>query len=74
MDLATRMARFEQADLYVVITEAFCAGRSGLDVLDACLRAGVRHFLTKLPRDAMVYGIGVDGERRAGNAAVWVGG
>ena len=42
MDLATRQARFEQADLYVVITEAFCAGRSGLDVLDACLRAGVR--------------------------------
>lgn len=42
MDLQTRMARFAQADLYVVITEAFCAGRSGLDVLDACLRAGVR--------------------------------
>jgi thiamine-phosphate pyrophosphorylase len=42
MDLATRVARFAQADLYVVITEAFCAGRSGLDVLDACLRAGVR--------------------------------
>jgi thiamine monophosphate synthase len=42
MDLSTRLARFAQADLYVVITEAFCAGRSGLDVLDACLRAGVR--------------------------------
>ncbi len=28
------------------------------------LRAGVRHFLTKLPRDAMVYGVGLDGERR----------
>lgn len=42
MDLATRQARFEQADLYVVITEAFCEGRSSLDVLDACLRAGVR--------------------------------
>jgi thiamine-phosphate pyrophosphorylase len=42
MDLATRQARFEQADLYVVITEAFCNGRSGLEVLDACLRAGVR--------------------------------
>jgi hypothetical protein len=28
------------------------------------LRAGVRHFLTKLPRDAMVYGIGLDAERR----------
>jgi len=42
MDLATRRARFRQADLYVVITEAFCEGRSGLEVLDACLRAGVR--------------------------------
>ena len=42
MDLETRMARFQQADLYVVITEAFCAGRSSIDVLDACLRAGVR--------------------------------
>ena len=42
MDLAARQARFMQADLYVVITEAFCGGRSGLEVLDACLRAGVR--------------------------------
>ena len=37
-----RMARFEAADLYVVITEAFCGGRRALDVLDACLDAGVR--------------------------------
>lgn len=36
------MAKFRAADLYVVITEAFCAGRSSLDVLDACLDAGVR--------------------------------
>ena len=36
------MARFEETDLYVVITEAFCAGRSALDVLDAALDAGVR--------------------------------
>lgn len=42
MDLASRMARFEAADLYVVITSEFCAGRTPLDVLDACLRAGVR--------------------------------
>jgi thiamine-phosphate pyrophosphorylase len=35
------MARFEAADLYVVITESFCAGRSSLDVLDAVLEAGV---------------------------------
>ncbi|MCL4216118.1 MAG: thiamine phosphate synthase [Candidatus Hydrogenedentes bacterium] len=37
-----RGARFEAADLYVVITEAFCAGRSALDVLDAVLDAGVK--------------------------------
>lgn len=42
MDLSTRMARFAAADLYVVITEAFCGGRSSLEVLEACLRAGVR--------------------------------
>jgi hypothetical protein len=28
------------------------------------LRASARHFLTALPRDAMVYGVGLDGERR----------
>ena len=42
MTLVERMARFEAADLYVVITESFCAGRSALDVLDAVLDAGVR--------------------------------
>lgn len=42
MNLEGRMALFETSDLYVVITEAFCAGRSALDVLDAVLDAGVR--------------------------------
>ncbi len=42
MNLAQRMAAFEQADLYVVITEAFCAGRSALEVLAQTLSAGVR--------------------------------
>lgn len=42
MNHATRAARLRQADLYVVITEAFCAGRSSLEVLHACLDAGVR--------------------------------
>lgn len=37
-----RMHRFEQTDLYVVITESFCGGRNALDILDACLDAGVR--------------------------------
>lgn len=41
MNLAERLARFEAADLYVVITEQFCGGRSSLDVLDAVLDAGV---------------------------------
>lgn len=41
MGLAARMARFDKADLYVVITEAFCAGRSSLHVLDRVLEAGV---------------------------------
>lgn len=42
MDHAARMKRFEQTDLYVVITESFCGGRSALEVLEACLDAGVR--------------------------------
>ena len=41
MTYAGRMAWFEHSDLYVVITEAFCAGRDGLDVLDQVLAAGV---------------------------------
>lgn len=42
MSLEDRMALFREADLYVVITEAFCAGRTAEDVLDAVLAAGVR--------------------------------
>ena len=42
MTYADRLARFSEADLYVVITESFCGGRSALDVLDAVLDAGVR--------------------------------
>jgi thiamine-phosphate pyrophosphorylase len=41
MDLAQRLAAFERADLYVVITESFCAGRTALAVLDQVLAAGV---------------------------------
>lgn len=39
---AQRMARFAECGLYVVITEAFCAGRPATEVLRACLDAGVR--------------------------------
>ncbi len=42
MNHAERMAVFADADLYVVITGEFCAGRSALKVLDACLEAGVK--------------------------------
>jgi thiamine-phosphate pyrophosphorylase len=42
MDLARRLTAFAQADLYVVITAAFCAGRNSLEVLDKVLAAGVR--------------------------------
>lgn len=41
MTLAERLERFEAADLYVVITEAFCGGRSSIEVLEAVLEAGV---------------------------------
>ena len=42
MNLARRLAAFKRADLYVVITEAFCAGRPALAVLDQVLAAGVK--------------------------------
>ena len=42
MNHATRLNRFHETDLYVVITEAFCAGRSSEEILDAALTAGVR--------------------------------
>jgi len=42
MTMRKRMAVFEESDLYVVITEAFCAGRRAVEVLDGCLAAGVR--------------------------------
>jgi thiamine-phosphate pyrophosphorylase len=40
---AERLERFDRPGLYVVITTEFCAGRSPVDILDACLAAGVRH-------------------------------
>ncbi len=36
------MPAFAKTDLYVVITEAFCAGRTALEVLARALEAGVR--------------------------------
>jgi thiamine-phosphate pyrophosphorylase len=37
-----RRDRFEQVDLYPVITEEFCAGRNSIEVLDQALAAGVK--------------------------------
>jgi thiamine-phosphate pyrophosphorylase len=42
MHLAHRLAAFHAADLYVVITEAFCGGRAALEVLEKTLAAGVK--------------------------------
>ena len=42
MTLEERMAAFATADLYVVITESFCAERSSVEVLTRALDAGVR--------------------------------
>lgn len=42
MKLEQRIGAFAASDLYVVITEAFCAGRSPVEVLARALDAGVR--------------------------------
>lgn len=58
MKYAERMRRFEDSDLYVVITQNFCKGRSSLSVLDAVLDAGVRlvQFREKEFSDNELYG------------------
>jgi thiamine-phosphate pyrophosphorylase len=66
MDLARRLAAFEQADLYVVITEAFCAGRTSLAVLEQVLAAGVKIVQLRekdLP-DRELYELGLEFRRR----------
>ena len=66
MDLARRLAAFEQADLYVVITEAFCAGRTLLTVLDQVLAAGVKivQLREKDLADRPLYELAVEFRRR----------
>jgi thiamine-phosphate pyrophosphorylase len=66
MDLARRLAAFEQADLYVVITEAFCAGRTALTVLDKILAAGVGivQLREKDLEDRPLYELAVEFRRR----------
>ena len=57
MTHSERMVRFSDADLYVVITEAFCGGRSALEVLESVLDAGVTliQFREKDCDDATLY-------------------
>jgi thiamine-phosphate pyrophosphorylase len=66
MDLARRLTAFEQADLYVVITEAFCAGRTSLAVLDHVLAAGVKlvQLREKDLADRPLYELTVEFRRR----------
>lgn len=67
---AQRMARFDASDLYVVITEAFCAGRNSLEVLDAVLEAGVTliQYREKDWDDFKLYTIGEEFRRKTDEA------
>jgi thiamine-phosphate pyrophosphorylase len=70
MNLAQRMAAFEAADLYVVITEAFCGGRSALEVLAQTLAAGVRlvQFREKEGDDRSLYRRALEFRRQTAEA------
>jgi len=65
-----RMARFKTSDLYVVITEAFCAGRTSLDVLEQVLAAGVTliQFREKEWNDGQLYEVGLEYRKRCTEA------
>ncbi|MGA8572322.1 MAG: thiamine phosphate synthase [Desulfobaccales bacterium] len=71
MNLARRLAAFERADLYVVITQAFCAGRGGLTILDQVLAAGVSivQLREKDPTDRQLYELALAFRRRTEAAA-----
>ena len=66
MDLAQCLASFNQADLYVVITAAFCAGRRPLEVLAGVLAAGVRivQLREKDLADRALYELALEFRRR----------
>ncbi|MFH1596708.1 MAG: thiamine phosphate synthase [Pseudomonadota bacterium] len=70
MNLEQRLAAFDQADLYVVITEAFCAGRAALDVLAMTLAAGVRliQLREKEMADRLLYGRALEFRRQTAAA------
>ncbi|HEX9883071.1 MAG TPA: thiamine phosphate synthase [Desulfobaccales bacterium] len=70
MNLEQRLAAFDQADLYVVITEAFCAGRAALEVLAMTLAAGVRliQLREKEMADGPLYGLALEFRRQTAAA------
>jgi len=70
MNLEQRLAAFDQADLYVVITEAFCAGRAALEVLAMTLAAGVRliQLREKEMADRLLYGRALEFRRQTAAA------
>lgn len=70
MELRQRLAAFKQADLYVVITESFCAGRTGLEVLDQVLAAGVGliQLREKDLEDRALYELALEFRRRTAAA------
>jgi len=70
MNLEQRLAAFDQADLYVVITEAFCAGRAALEVLAMTLAAGVRliQLREKEMADGLLYGRALEFRRQTAAA------
>ncbi len=70
MSLSQRMEAFDKTDLYVVITGLYCYGRSPLDILDACLSAGVRliQFREKEMEDGQCYALGCAFRERTRNA------
>ncbi|OGP70975.1 MAG: thiamine-phosphate diphosphorylase [Deltaproteobacteria bacterium RBG_13_60_28] len=68
MNHAQCLTVFERADLYVVITEAFCAGRTALEVLEKTLAAGVRivQLREKEMNDGALYELALEFQKRTG--------
>lgn len=70
MNHAQCLAVFEKADLYVVITTAFCAGRAALEVLEKTLAAGVGivQLREKEMNDRALYELALEFRKRTGAA------
>jgi thiamine-phosphate pyrophosphorylase len=70
MSHGERQAALAQADLYVVITEAFCSGRAAPEVLAKVLAAGVRlvQLREKDLEDGQLYRLAVEFRRQTADA------